>query len=151
MTIKDIINKRANGEDVPDFKYDGRVYKSENEYGYITDDEGDSLLETICTDFSNLNNEVEIIKKKNRVTKEDIDKILAKTFIKVEKYGDKTTVLMATLPNDFVIVVSSSCIDPINYDSTVGEKNCMNKLVDKIYELEGYRLQCEISVGGKNE
>lgn len=151
MTIKDIINKRANGEEVPDFKYDGRTYRSDNRYGYITDDEGDSLLETICTDFSNLNGEVEIIKKKNRITKNDIDNILAGISIKVQKYGNKTTVLMATLPNDFVIVVSSSCIDPANYDSVVGEKNCMNKLIDKIYELEGYRLQCEISAGDKSE
>ena len=83
--------------------------------------------------------------KKNKVTKQDIDKILANTFVKVEKYGDKTTVLMATLPNDFVIVESSSCVDPANFDMSIGEQICMDKLVDKIWELEGYRLQSELS------
>ncbi len=82
--------------------------------------------------------------KKNKVTKQDIDKILANTFVKVEKYGDKTTVLMATLPNDFVIVESSSCVDPANFDMSVGEEICMDKLVDKIYELEGYKLQSKL-------
>ena len=82
---------------------------------------------------------------KNSITKEDIDLILAKTYIKVEQYGDKTTVLMATLPNGFVIVESSSCVDPANFDMKIGEQICMQKLEDKIWELEGYRLQCELS------
>lgn len=81
---------------------------------------------------------------KNRITKKDIDKILSKTLIKVEKFGDKTTVLMATLPNGFVIVESSSCIDPINFDMKIGQQICMDKLVDKIYELEGYKLQSKL-------
>lgn len=82
---------------------------------------------------------------KNSITKKDIDNILAKTFVKVEKYGDKTVVLMATLPNEFVIVESSSCVDPVNFDMSVGEEICMDKLVNRIYELEGYKLQCELN------
>ena len=82
---------------------------------------------------------------KNKITKEDIDLILANTLIKVEKYGDKTTVLMATLPNGFAIVVSSSSVDPDEFSMIMGEQICMNKLVDKIWELEGYRLQCELN------
>ena len=81
---------------------------------------------------------------KNSVTKEQIDKILSETFIKVEKYGDKTTVLMATLPNGFVIVESSSCVDPKNFDMKIGEQICMEHLENKIWELEGYKLQCEM-------
>lgn len=82
---------------------------------------------------------------KNKITKEDIDNILSKTLVKVEKYGDKTVVLMATLPNGFVIVESSSCIDPVNFDMSIGEEICMDKLVNRIYELEGYKLQCELN------
>lgn len=82
---------------------------------------------------------------KNRVTQEDIDKILANTFIKIEQYGEKTTVLMATLPNGFVIVESSSCVDPANFDMKIGEQICMEHLVDRIWELEGYRLQSELA------
>lgn len=81
---------------------------------------------------------------KNSVTKEQIDKILSETFIKIEKYGDKTTVLMATLPNGFVIVESSSCVDSENFDMKIGEQICMEHLENKIWELEGYKLQCEM-------
>lgn len=81
---------------------------------------------------------------KNSVTKETIDKILSKTLIKVEKYGDKTTVLMATLPNGFVIVKHSSCVDPANFDMKLGEQICIERLVNKIWELEGYKLQSKI-------
>lgn len=51
---------------------------------------------------------------------------------------------MATLPNGFVIVESSSCIDPTNFDMSVGEQICMEKLENKIWELEGYGLQSKL-------
>ena len=88
---------------------------------------------------------------KNRVTQEDIDKILANTLIKVEKYGEKTTVLMATLPNGFVIVESSSCVDPANFDMKIGEQICMEHLVNRIWKLEGYRLQTELANNCREE
>lgn len=79
--------------------------------------------------------------QKTKITKEDIDVILSKTVIVVEKYSSKTTVLKATLPNGFVIVESSSCVDPNNFDMKMGEKICMENLEKKIWELEGYKLQ----------
>lgn len=88
---------------------------------------------------------------KNLITKKDIDNILKDTLIKVEQYGDKTTVLKATLPNDFVIVESSSCVDPANFDMKIGEEICMDKLVNKIWELEGYKLQSKFMEEKKNE
>ena len=90
---------------------------------------------------------------KNTITKQDIDNILKDTLIKVEQYGDKTTVLKATLPNNFVIVESSSFVDPANFDMKIGEEICMDKLVNKIWELEGYKLQCqtkEVAENGNN-
>ncbi len=88
---------------------------------------------------------------KNLITKKDIDNILKDTLIKVEQYGDKTTVLKATLPNNFVIVESSSCVDPANFDMKIGEEICMDKLVNKIWELEGYKLQSKFMEEKKNE
>ncbi len=80
------------------------------------------------------------------VKKEDIDSILSQTLISVEKYGDKTTILKATLPNGFVVVESSSCVDPKNFNMSIGKQICMKKLEDKIWELEGYKLQNELSL-----
>lgn len=81
----------------------------------------------------------------NTITQENIDNILKETLIKIEKYGDKTTVLMATLPNGFVIIENSSCVDPANFDMKVGEEICMDRLVNKIWELEGYKLQSKLT------
>lgn len=80
------------------------------------------------------------------VKKENIDSILSQTLISVEKYGDNTTILKATLPNGFVVVESSSCVDPKNFNMSIGEQICMKKLEDKIWELEGYKLQNELSL-----
>lgn len=86
----------------------------------------------------------------NTITQQDIDNILANTLIKTEQYGDKTTILMATLPNGFVIVESSSCVDHANFDMKVGEEICMQHLINKIWEFEGYRLQCEMTKKEEN-
>ena len=79
---------------------------------------------------------------KNTVTIEDV-----KGFIKEKqsvKMGEKTTVVMATLQNGFVIVESSSCVDPANFDMKMGESICMERIENKIWELLGFKLQCEL-------
>lgn len=55
--------------------------------------------------------------------------------------GAKTTVMHATLVNGFEIVVSSACVDPDAYDQAIGENICYERLIEKVWELEGYRLQ----------
>jgi hypothetical protein len=77
----------------------------------------------------------------NTITGHDINRIMSETKIESVTMGEKTTVVTATLPNGFVIVESSSCVDVSNYDQTIGEDICIGKIVDKVWELEGYRLQ----------
>lgn len=111
---------------------------------YIVEDVLDEEITVLTPELidKNIDNATEY---KISVTKEDVDSILANTFIKTEKFGDKTTIVKATLPNGFVIIADSSCVDPNNFDMSIGEQECMKKIEDKIWELEGYRLQCEIS------
>lgn len=111
---------------------------------YIVENVLDKEIIVLTPELININTDTDS-KNKRSVTKEDIDNILARTFIKTEKYGDKTTIVKATLPNGFVIIADSSCVDPNNFDMSIGEQECMKKIEDKIWELEGYRLQCEIS------
>jgi len=80
-----------------------------------------------------------------RVTKEQVDQIIASAKIEDVKLGEKTTVVSATLANGFVIVQSSSCVDPENYDHELGKEICLKRIGDKVWELEGYRLQCQKS------
>ena len=81
---------------------------------------------------------------KNTVTKERIDKIVENTDFNVSTVFDKCTVVSAQLPNGFVIVEYSACVDKENYDVNLGYEICKKKIINKIWELEGYRLQQKI-------
>ena len=79
--------------------------------------------------------------KHNTITDELIEDIINHSKIIVDTVFDKCTVVSCQLPNGFVIVESSACVDPVNYDEEMGIEICMNKIVNKVWELEGYRLQ----------
>lgn len=80
-----------------------------------------------------------------RVTEEQIKKLLGESAIEDIKIGSKTTVVCATLPNGFIIVESSSCVDPANYDHELGKQICMKRIEDKVWMLEAYYLQKSIA------
>lgn len=64
MKIIDLLNKIAKGEETPKkFKYENLTFE-EISYGVYKDNEGDYLDDSICVDFSNLNDEIEIIEEK---------------------------------------------------------------------------------------
>jgi hypothetical protein len=85
-----------------------------------------------------------------KITPEQVDDILANSEIKVYKFGEKTTCVYVVLPNGFVIIESSSCADPENFDEVIGYEICMNHVENKIWELEGYALQKEVNTRGLN-
>lgn len=78
------------------------------------------------------------------ITYEHIDSIIKASDISISTIYDKCTVVSVRLPNGFVITESSACVSPENYDKDMGAENCMGKIIDKVWELEGYRLQCEL-------
>lgn len=81
-----------------------------------------------------------------KVTQAQINDIISKAKIEDSKMGAKTTVVCCTLENGFAIVESSSCVDPANYDHKMGMDICMDRIQDKLWMLEGYRLQCAVAV-----
>lgn len=82
--------------------------------------------------------------KKNTITQDHINELLAKSEFRFGTVFDKCSVLHCQLPNGFIISAESSCVDPENYDPAMGKALCEKKIVDKLWELEGYRLQCEL-------
>lgn len=82
--------------------------------------------------------------KNNTVTNEMIEEIMNHSKVVVNTVFDKCTVVSCKLPNGFVIVESSACVDPKNYDYDMGVEICMKKIINKVWELEGYRLQHKI-------
>lgn len=83
--------------------------------------------------------------KKNTVTAEMIERIVSEGTLEVQKIGTKTTMVAFTTKEGFVITESSSCVDPVNYDVKMGTEVCMNHIKNKLWELEGYRLQQKVS------
>ncbi|WP_342045926.1 Gp49 family protein [Bacillus sp. OTU530] len=82
---------------------------------------------------------------KNTVTQAQVTAILEVSIIDVKTIFDKCTVVTAQLPSGFIIVESSACIEPVNYNEKLGAEICMKRIENKIWELEGYKLQCELA------
>lgn len=83
-------------------------------------------------------------KNVNTITNGMIEEIMNHSKVIVNTVFNKCTIVACKLPNGFVIVESSACVDPKNYDEDMGVEICMKKIVDKVWELEGYRLQQQI-------
>jgi hypothetical protein len=75
----------------------------------------------------------------NTITQENVDAFVS-AYVPYT-LGDKTTVVRGILANGFVIVESSSCVDPKNFDQTIGVDICKDKIKNKVWELLGFLLQ----------
>ena len=75
------------------------------------------------------------------ITEEYIAEIMENSDFEISTVFDKCTVVSCRLPNGFVITESSACVSPENYDEDMGAEICFKKIENKIWELEGYRLQ----------
>lgn len=80
----------------------------------------------------------------NTVTPEQVEKIMEQSEIEVVTLYDKCTIVTCKLPSGFIIVESSACVDPANYSEEMGKKICLDRITNKIWELEGYVLQSQI-------
>jgi hypothetical protein len=79
-----------------------------------------------------------------RITEDYLNMLIDESDAAVTKIGEKTTVVQLVLPSGFAITEHSSCVDPANYDETLGVKYAMDRIKTKLWELEGYRLQCAL-------
>ena len=75
------------------------------------------------------------------ITYEYIAEIMENSEFEVFTSFDKCTIVSCRLPNGFVITESSACVNPENYDEEMGANICIDKITNKVWELEAYRLQ----------
>ncbi len=85
-----------------------------------------------------------MVNSRNSVTKQDVENLLAASEVLTQKIGEKSTVVCVTLPSGFVLIESSSCVDPINYDEELGRSLALKKIEDQIWLLEAYLLQVRL-------
>lgn len=62
----------------------------------------------------------------------------------VQKWGDKTTVVHATLANGFIITEASSCVDPANFNMDIGQSICKEKIQNQVWSMLGFLLQTAV-------
>lgn len=87
----------------------------------------------------------------NTVTKEQIQSILDNSEYEVfHRVFDKQCLVVAKLPNGFTIVGESACVDPNNYDEQIGFDLAVDRIKNRIWELEGYNLQNQLFIA-RNE
>lgn len=78
---------------------------------------------------------------KTTVTEADVMAMIESE--EIMKIGAKTTCCVLTLQNGFEVVGTSACVDPANYNEEIGATYARKRAMDKVWELEGYRLQCK--------
>lgn len=76
----------------------------------------------------------------NSVTKEQLDKLIARSNVIFTNPIGTLTHCMVILPCGFHVTGESACIDPTKYDKAIGEKYALEQAVDKLWPLEGYLL-----------
>ena len=78
----------------------------------------------------------------NNVTEEYLKSVIVNE--EYVKLGIKTTVCLLTLKNGFEVVGQSACVDSSNFDEKIGKELAYSNAFNKIWELEGYKLQCDL-------
>lgn len=75
------------------------------------------------------------------VTIERIESLIVK-----EDYfnNGKSTVCILTLKNGFEVIGTSGVVDKSKFDEEIGNKFAREQAINKMWELEGYRLQWEL-------
>lgn len=131
---------------VAPFLNEGDVVKVTNvtDDGIISFAFGDNFMHMGVMNTAECENHFEKFEEKVEaptINEEYIAEIMENSEFDVRTVFGKCTVVSCRLPNGFVIVESSACVSPENYDEDTGAEICFDKIADKIWELEGYRLQ----------
>jgi len=74
-----------------------------------------------------------------KVTQQMVDDMIVE--FETSDFDEKTTIVKATLKSGFTIIEHSSCVDPSNYDRSIGELICLERIKNRIWNLLGFALQ----------
>lgn len=81
-----------------------------------------------------------------RITKQQIDETIAAAEAGYYIFpGTTVTVCCLTLPNGYNLIGHSACASPENFDAEIGRKLAHDRAAQQLWELEGYRLRCELA------
>ena len=85
----------------------------------------------------------------NKVTKEQIEQLFNESTKEIRHaVCEKMCILVVQLKNGFTLVGESACVDPQNYSEEIGYEIAKEKIMNKLWELEGYALQKKLAENG---
>jgi len=79
-----------------------------------------------------------------RLTPADIDAVIVSETFTVLPSG-KAMVCELTLASGFTVRGESACVSKENFDHEIGQKISKADARNKVWQLEGYRLQCDLA------
>lgn len=65
----------------------------------------------------------------------------------IDIFGKPTTVVSVRMSNGYVLTETSTCVDPLNYDETIGLQVCQKKIEDRVWALLTYKLHDTMAAG----
>lgn len=78
------------------------------------------------------------------VTQEHISSIMEESDFEINTVFNKCAIVSCQLSNGFVIVESIHCNNEDEFNEEEAVEICFDKIASKIWELESYRLHCEV-------
>lgn len=82
--------------------------------------------------------------KTNKLTDNRIIRLLQNSDYEYHISFKKALILSCKLPNGFVIIGVGACVDPENFDISIGKEVALKQIYEKLWELEGYVLQSNL-------
>jgi Phage protein (N4 Gp49/phage Sf6 gene 66) family len=77
----------------------------------------------------------------NKITEEHINELVENAEVVYTTAFGKSLIATFKFESGWVETVDASCVDPANFDIEVGKKIVMERIKNKMWELEGYALQ----------
>ena len=72
-----------------------------------------------------------------------VDVIMENSEFEIHNAFGNCTTVYCRLPNGYIITESYSCANG-DYDEELAQEICYDKIWDRVWELESYRLHCEV-------
>ncbi len=86
---------------------------------------------------------------RNTVTQEEVKENMRDLTIRtLYDFGKPTTYVTIRMKNGFTLRESTTCVDPRNYDESIGVEICLKRLEQQVWFLLGYALQDKLYNNG---
>lgn len=80
----------------------------------------------------------------NKITKEHLESLIDSAITETWIVWGKDMSVSYMLECGFTVTGRAACIDPANFDPELGKKYCREDAIERLWQLEVYRLQWDL-------